>query len=159
MHVFIEILIAVLVIAAALCFAATVIELYRAPDALTRLNLTGPIVGVAIPLLIIANLLNTWLNGWEVGPPLIKSIVAITGYLVVVSIASFTLGRSLHADQLRERQPDDFDAEIPPEVQKKASEGKPSERGWERADEYQTADTSSREVADVKPVVKDVEAD
>ena len=158
MQTIVEILIAVLVIVAAICFAGTVIQLYRAPNALTRVNLTGPIAGVAIPLLIIANLLNTWLQGWEIGPPLIKSIVAITGYLVVISVGSFILGRAVHADHLREPEPSDFDVDMPQDVRDRISEGKPHERGWERgwekAADYQGADTSSRDVADVKPVPK-----
>ena len=51
-----EIIASVLLIIATLLVVATVVSLWRAPDALTRANLLGPTVGLAVPLIIVAKL-------------------------------------------------------------------------------------------------------
>ena len=48
-----EIIVAVLVVVATICVVATTILQLRAPDALTRVNLLGPLVVVAFPLSLI----------------------------------------------------------------------------------------------------------
>ena len=45
-----EIIVAVLVVVATICVVATTILQLRAPDALTRVNLLGPLVVVAFPI-------------------------------------------------------------------------------------------------------------
>lgn len=97
----VNIVIAVLVLAAAVCFLAEAVEMWRAPDALTRVNLTGPVGGVGLPLLLIANLVHSISTGdvwWVVT---LKTVVALFGLLVVSSVASFVMGRAVHAEQLR----------------------------------------------------------
>ena len=51
-----EIIASVLLIVATILVVATVVSLWRAPDALTRANLMGPTVGLAVPLIILAKL-------------------------------------------------------------------------------------------------------
>ncbi|MEJ4113045.1 monovalent cation/H(+) antiporter subunit G [Corynebacterium kroppenstedtii] len=100
----VNIIIAVLVVLAAVAFIDEVIEMWRAPDALTRVNLTGPITGVGIPLLIIANLVRSIADGdvWYVVA--VKSVIAIFACLMVSSVGSYVMGRSIHAEQIRRGQ-------------------------------------------------------
>lgn len=72
-----------------------------APDALTRVNLTGPITGVGVPLLIIANMIHSIADGDEWYVVLVKSVIAIVACLMVASVGSFVMGRSVHAEQIR----------------------------------------------------------
>lgn len=51
-----EIISSILLIVATVMVIATAIALWRAPDALTRVNLLGPTVGLAVPLLLVAKL-------------------------------------------------------------------------------------------------------
>lgn len=98
------VVVGVLVIAASVTFIDEAIEMWRAPDALTRVNLTGPVGGVGIPLLLVANLVWSIYGGdvwWVV---LMKTVVALFGVLVVSSVGSFVLGRAIHAEQLRRGQ-------------------------------------------------------
>lgn len=82
----------VLVIAACIFIVGTTVALWRAPDALTRINLMGPTVGVALPLLILAHLFNDpfdWHN-------LIRAVIAIAALWVVAAVASFYIARSVY---------------------------------------------------------------
>lgn len=83
---------AVLVVVATVCILGTTIALWRAPDALTRINLMGPTVGVALPLLVLAHLFSDpfdWHN-------LIRSLLAIAALWVVAAVASFYIARSVY---------------------------------------------------------------
>ena len=65
----IEIIVAVLVIISTIFVVATASLQLRAPDALTRANLLGPLVCLAFPLLIVANLLMSWsAEGFSICP-------------------------------------------------------------------------------------------
>ncbi|QMV86310.1 Na+/H+ antiporter subunit G [Corynebacterium hindlerae] len=82
----------VLVSIACILILGTVSALWRAPDALTRINLMGPTVGIALPLLILAKLLSDpfdWHN-------LIRALLSIFGLWVVAAVSSFYMGRSVH---------------------------------------------------------------
>lgn len=84
-------MISVLVVLASVFILGTTIALWRAPDALTRINLMGPTVGVALPLLILSHLFSDpfdWHN-------LIRAVVAILGLWVVAAVASFVIARSV----------------------------------------------------------------
>ena len=91
-----EIIVAALVILATICvIAATILQL-RAPDALTRVNLLGPLVVIAFPILIIAKLIYSWsTTGFDLND-FIRAILAIAGVWIIGSVGSFVIGRSIH---------------------------------------------------------------
>lgn len=71
--------------------------MYLAPDAISQINMLGPATGVGLPLLILANLVHSWgVHGWETGE-FLRAIGAIFLLLVVQSVGSYIMGRSLHA--------------------------------------------------------------
>ena len=96
----VNIIISILIVIAAIAFIDEVIEMWRAPDALTRVHLTGPITGVGV-LLIIANMIHSIADGDEWYVVLVKSVIAIVACLMVASVGSFVMGRSVHAEQIR----------------------------------------------------------
>ena len=61
-----EIIASVLLIVATILVVGTVVSLWRAPDALTRANLMGPTVGLAVPLIIVAKLVVPHCLLWRV---------------------------------------------------------------------------------------------
>lgn len=90
-----EIIVAALVIAATICTVATMLLQLRAPDALTRVNLLGPLVCIAFPLLILAKLIFSWsTDGFSLGD-LIRSILAVFGVWIIGSVASYIMARSI----------------------------------------------------------------
>jgi len=91
-----EIIVAVLVVVATICVVATTILQLRAPDALTRVNLLGPLVVVAFPILIVAKLIYSWTTtGFDLND-FIRAVLAIFAVWIVGSVASFIMGRSLY---------------------------------------------------------------
>ncbi|AWB83207.1 Na+/H+ antiporter subunit G [Corynebacterium liangguodongii] len=99
-----EIISSLLVILATVCVVATTILQLRAPDALTRVNLMGPLVVVAFPLLIAAKLCHTWsTSGFSVGETL-RAVLAIAAVWVAASVASFVMGRSLYGVTVVDRE-------------------------------------------------------
>ena len=91
-----EIIVAALVIVATICVVATTILQLRAPDALTRVNLLGPLVVVAFPILIVAKLIRSWTTtGFDLND-FIRAVLAIAAVWIVGSVASFVMGRSLY---------------------------------------------------------------
>ena len=91
-----EIAVAALVILATICVIAAVILQLRAPDAITRVNLLGPLVVIAIPILIVAKLIYSWsTTGFDLND-FIRAIIAIAAVWIVGSVASFIMGRSLY---------------------------------------------------------------
>lgn len=91
----VEIIVAALVIAATICMVATMLLQLRAPDALTRVNLLGPLVCIAFPLLILAKLIFSWsTDGFSLGD-LIRSILAVFGVWIIGSVASYIMARSI----------------------------------------------------------------
>lgn len=84
-------------IAVALLFIlATTVALYRAPDALTRANLLGPTIGIAIPVLLVSLfIVDTARDGFSPGA-LIRVLLSCFGAWIIASVGSFYMGRSLY---------------------------------------------------------------
>ena len=94
---FAVILIGILSIVGSIFVFVSARAMYLAPDALSQLNMTGPAMGVGVPLLIAANLVYSWsTEGFSVGI-LIRAVVAITALLAVSAVGTFFMGRALHA--------------------------------------------------------------
>lgn len=94
---FAVILIGILAITGSVFVLVSARAMYLAPDALSQLNMTGPALGVGIPLLICANLVFHFATEGFVLGYLIRACVAITAFLVISSVGSFFMGRALHA--------------------------------------------------------------
>ncbi|MTD91028.1 Na+/H+ antiporter subunit G [Corynebacterium hiratae] len=108
-----EIIASILLVVATILVIATAIALWRAPDALTRVNLLGPTVGLAVPLLLVAKLVVDFAeNGFSLWS-LIKVMIACFGVWIIASVGSFYMGRSIYgvtvtdvkyAKRMRERE-------------------------------------------------------
>lgn len=99
-----EIIVAALVIMATVCVVATMLLQLRAPDALTRVNLLGPLVCIAFPLLILAKLIFSWsTDGFSLGD-LIRSILAVFGVWIIGSVASYIMGRSIFGVTITDKE-------------------------------------------------------
>ena len=99
-----EIIVSVLVILATVMVVATAVAMWRAPDALTRVNLMGPVVGVGVPLLLVGKLIMDWsTTGFDLNN-FIRAIVAIAGVWVVASVGSYYLGRSIYGVTVVDRK-------------------------------------------------------
>lgn len=86
---------AILAVAATVFMVATTIALWRAPDALSRANVLSIMGGVVLPFMIAAHLAHDWsVRGFDLNN-FVRALLAITALLVVASVASFTMGRSL----------------------------------------------------------------
>lgn len=91
-----EIIVSALVVVATICVVATTILQLRAPDALTRVNLLGPLVVVAFPILVVAKLIRSWsTTGFDLND-FLRAVIAIAAVWIVGSVASFIMGRSLY---------------------------------------------------------------
>jgi len=91
-----EIIASVLLIFATILVVATVVSLWRAPDALTRANLLGPTVGLAVPLIIVAKLfVDFGRDGFSLWL-LIQALIACFGVWIIGSVGSYYLGRSIY---------------------------------------------------------------
>lgn len=91
-----QIIVLVFVFFAVFMSVATLILQLRAPNALTRVNLMGPLVCLAFPALILAKLTADWATeGFNVGD-FIRAVIAILGVWIVGSVGSFIIGRSIH---------------------------------------------------------------
>ena len=73
--------------------------MYLAPDALSQVNMLGPALGMGIPMLVMADLVNSWSTEGFVWGYLVRAIVAVLALLVVQAAGSYVLGRALHATQ------------------------------------------------------------
>ncbi|KKO80274.1 MULTISPECIES: Na+/H+ antiporter subunit G [Corynebacterium] len=108
-----EIIASILLVVATVLVIGTAIALWRAPDALTRVNLLGPTVGLAVPLLLVAKLVVDFAeNGFSLWS-LIKVMIACFGVWIIASVGSFYMGRSIYgvtvtdvkyAKRMRERE-------------------------------------------------------
>ena len=99
-----EIIVSVLVVLATVMVVATAVAMWRAPDALTRVNLMGPVVGVGVPLLLVGKLIMDWsTTGFDLNN-FIRAIVAIAGVWVVASVGSYYLGRSIYGVTVVDRK-------------------------------------------------------
>ncbi|MBZ8177531.1 Na+/H+ antiporter subunit G [Corynebacterium poyangense] len=91
-----EVLIAALAIIATLLVVTTCALLWRAPDALTRVNVLGPTTSLAIPALLIAKLIRDFnLHGFDASH-LIRALIAVAGVWVICAVGSFYIARSIH---------------------------------------------------------------
>ena len=100
-----EVISAVLVIIATVCVLATLLLQLRAPDALTRANLLGPLVCLAFPLLIVARLVYSWsTTGFDLND-FIRALLAIASVWIVASVASFIIGRSIYGVTVVDKVP------------------------------------------------------
>lgn len=110
----IEIIVAVLVILASLIAAGTALAQWRAPDALTRANVIGPLVGVSFPVLIVAKLIYDWGTvGFDLND-FIRGLIAIAGVWIVASVGSFYLGRAIYGVTVVDKTPADSPIEGAP---------------------------------------------
>lgn len=92
----IEIVVSALVILATVMVVATAVAMWRAPDALTRANLIGPVVGVAVPLLLVSKLIIDWsTTGFDLNN-FIRAVLAIAGVWIVGAVGSYYIGRSIY---------------------------------------------------------------
>ncbi|MDU3174333.1 MAG: Na+/H+ antiporter subunit G [Corynebacterium striatum] len=91
-----EIIASILLIVATLLVVASAIALWRAPDALTRVNLLGPTVGLAVPLLLVGKLVVDFAeNGFDLWS-LVRVLIACFGVWIIGSVGSFYMGRSIY---------------------------------------------------------------
>ncbi|AKK02146.1 Na+/H+ antiporter subunit G [Corynebacterium epidermidicanis] len=86
----------ILQIVAALFILGTVIALWRAPDALTRINVMGPTTGVALPLLAVAKLLEDFAAGPVDANSVVRVVLVICGLWIVAAVSSFYMARAIH---------------------------------------------------------------
>ena len=93
----VEIIISLTLLFAASMTLVTAAALWRSPDALSRANLLGPTIGVAIPLILAAHLLHDFTTVGFSAADLLRACVAITTLLVVSNISTYYLGRSIYA--------------------------------------------------------------
>jgi len=100
-----EIVVSALVVVATICVVATTILQLRAPDALTRVNLLGPLVVIAFPILVVAKLIRSWTtSGFDLND-FIRAVIAIFAVWVVGSVASYIMGRSLYGVTVTDKTP------------------------------------------------------
>ena len=91
-----EIIASILLVVATVLVIATAIALWRAPDALTRVNLLGPTVGLAVPLLLVAKVVVDFAENGVSLWSLIKVMIACFGVWIIASVGSFYMGRSIY---------------------------------------------------------------
>ncbi|MDY5785416.1 Na+/H+ antiporter subunit G [Corynebacterium sp.] len=91
-----EIIASVLVVLATISIVAATILQLRAPNALTRANLLGPLVVIAFPLLVMAKLVHSWSTTGFVINEVLRAIIAIAAVWIIASVATFVMGRALH---------------------------------------------------------------
>ncbi|MDO5668474.1 MAG: Na+/H+ antiporter subunit G [Corynebacterium sp.] len=91
-----EIIVSILAITATLMVVTTSVAMWRAPDALTRVNLLGPVIGVGFPLLLMSKLILDWsTTGFDLNN-FIRALLAIAGVWIVASVGSYYMGRSIY---------------------------------------------------------------
>ncbi|WP_075724378.1 Na+/H+ antiporter subunit G [Corynebacterium aquilae] len=91
-----EMLTLVPVLAGVVAFVLCAVAVWRAPDALSRANVLSIIPGVALPLMIMGKLFHDWSTVGFDAHDFVRAVLSIAGLLVVVSVASFTMGRSIY---------------------------------------------------------------
>ncbi|MBV7294462.1 monovalent cation/H(+) antiporter subunit G [Corynebacterium sp. TAE3-ERU12] len=83
------------VLAGSLYLLGAVISMWRAHDALSRLNQLSAGITVGIPLLVLANVLLDWDAGRLTIGRVLTAGIAIIAMLVVSAVASQVLGRAI----------------------------------------------------------------
>lgn len=99
-----EIVVAALVIVATMLIVATAVALWRAPDALTRVNLLGPTTSVALPIIIVAKVVWDASQGSLDAGAVIRAVLAITGLWVIAAVGSFYIARSIYGVTVVDRK-------------------------------------------------------
>lgn len=99
-----DIIASIFIIIGTLLIVVTVLALWRNPDPLTQTNIMGPATGVGVPFLIIAKVIHDiGEHGFILGD-IIRAVLAIAGYLIILAIGAFLLGRSLYAVSKEQHQ-------------------------------------------------------
>lgn len=108
-----EIVVAALVVLATICVIATVLLQLRAPDALTRVNLLGPLVVIAFPIMIVAKLIYSWsATGFDLHD-FIRAVIAVAGVWIAGSVASYIMGRSIYGVTVSDKRPAAPEYQVP----------------------------------------------
>ncbi|MDK6260169.1 Na+/H+ antiporter subunit G [Corynebacterium frankenforstense] len=92
----VEIIVSVLVVLATLLVVATAVALWRAPDALTRVNVLGPTTSVALPILLVAKVIHDASLGELDANDLVRAVIAIAGLWLIAAVGSYYIGRSIY---------------------------------------------------------------
>jgi len=99
-----EIIVSVLVVVATLMVVTTSVAMWRAPDALTRVNLLGPVIGVGFPLLMVSKLIIDWSStGFDLNN-FVRAVLAIAGVWIVASVGSYYIGRSIYGVTVEDKK-------------------------------------------------------
>ncbi|MGI8946491.1 MAG: cation:proton antiporter [Ornithinimicrobium sp.] len=90
------ILIAVLSIGGAFFVLVSALAMLRVGDGLSRINVLSPATGIGLPAIVAAAFIHDLqMHGFDVFD-LIKTTVAIVGFIILSSVASNTLGRATY---------------------------------------------------------------
>ncbi|WIM67921.1 Na+/H+ antiporter subunit G [Corynebacterium breve] len=100
----VEIAVSILVIIGTFLTVATAVLMFRGPDALTRVNLLGPLTCVAMPLFIIAKLVLDWSVDGFVLHLFLRAIIAIIAVWIISAVGSFVMGRSIYGVTVVDRK-------------------------------------------------------
>lgn len=116
MDTLLVVLTGVLAIGGSLTVLVSAVAMLRVRDALSRVNVLSPATGIGLPAIVLAAFLDDLhQHGFDVFD-LIKTLVAIAGFIILSSVASNTLGRATyrsgcpvdpatHPNELAERPP------------------------------------------------------
>ena len=91
-----DIIASIFIIIGTFLIVATLIALWRNPDPLTQANIMGPATGVGLPFIIAKVIHDIGEHGFVLGD-VVRAVLAIAGYLIILAIGAFLLGRSLYA--------------------------------------------------------------
>lgn len=92
----VDVLATVLLLGGAFWMLTAALSMFRAHDALARINVLSPATGLGLPMIVLgAFLLHTKVEGFEVAV-LIKTILTVVALIIVSSIASNVLSRSAY---------------------------------------------------------------
>lgn len=114
------VLIAVLAIGGAFFVLVSALAMLRVADGLSRINVLSPATGIGLPAIVVAAFIHDLqIHGFDVFD-LIKTLVAIAGFIILSSVASNTLGRAAYRsgcpldpatepNELAQRPPETYD--------------------------------------------------
>lgn len=101
MDLLITIVVGVLTIGGAGLVLLSAVAMLRVDDALSRVNVLSPATGLGLPMIVTGVFVkDVQLNGFDLYD-LVKVLIAITGFIIVSSVASNTLGRSAYRSGAR----------------------------------------------------------
>lgn len=96
LHLVVDVVVAALVLVGVVLVFVTSVAMFRAHDALGRVNVLGPATALGVPCLVVAH----WLHGLTVEGfswwGLARLVVTVGALLVVSSVASNTLARATY---------------------------------------------------------------